>query len=546
MSRNKKLNTLPVLAAIVSAIFISVAADAYGGYGHVNAELPKEDLRRLNNTIKAADSYMREETKELDSLTARYTSLSETDYLERWKYAQRLTEDYLPIRADSSLRYSELAILIAREGHLKNEEYRSRIARINALSTAGIFTRALDEFRTIGADSLDASMRIPYWMAGRKLFGYMRAYVEGDRQFFTQYTERYYQYDDSLTKHLPVDDPTRTFYMAERLVSNGKFADAKKMLQGLCSSLPEESNLYGMAAFQLGEVYKAEGDQTAYASYLAKAAISDIKGCVKDGLALPALADWLYKQGEFNDAFRYINFALEDAMSGNVRMRTVTIAALLPLIDEAYRKKINASRDELMIYFLLVTVLFILSVGLMVVLMRMFKRSRANAVKLRHTARLQESYIGHFVGLCSTYANRLQSLQKLVTRKVASGQSEELLGLIKSGKYADDKIDEFYKVFDSAVLDIYPDFISNINALLRPEEQIELRKGSDLTPELRIYAIVRLGVDESTRIAQILNYSVSTVYAYRNRMRNRAIDRDKFDEEVMNIGNPDEENAGSK
>ena len=123
-----------------------------------------------------------------------------------------------------------------------------------------------------------------------------------------------------------------------------------------------------------------------------------------------------------------------------------------------------------------------------------------------------------------------------MVRKLASGQADELQKLIKSGKFGEDQNEEFYKIFDNAFLDIYPDFIARMNALLRPEEAVELKKERELTPELRIYAFVRLGVDESTRIAQMLNYSVSTVYSYRNRMRNRAKDRENFERDVMLIG----------
>ena len=111
-----------------------------------------------------------------------------------------------------------------------------------------------------------------------------------------------------------------------------------------------------------------------------------------------------------------------------------------------------------------------------------------------------------------------------------------MLKLIKSGKFTDDQNDDFYKIFDNAFLDLYPDFVDEINKLLRPEEQLVVKNGQGLTPELRIYAFVRLGVEESTRISQILHYSVSTIYAYRNRMRNRAINRDDFDSNVMKIG----------
>lgn len=500
-------------------------------------ELPHEELHRLNRVMAAADLYNRDKTKYIDSLETQFDAIQNSKRLERCEAAINISREYLPMRADSALTYSEIALRLAKEIDDPKAIFKSQIARINALSTAGIFTRALSDFQSIDAMSLTPDMKISYWTAGRKLYGYMRNYVEGDRRFFKDYSDFHKMYEDSLVLHLPERDLMRRFYIGESLVNQGKNAEAQQMLQELFSTLPEESNLYGMTAFQLGIVARNQGDLTGYAAYMAKAAISDIKGCVKDGMALPALAEFLFEQGELNDAFKYINFALEDAMAGNVRMRTITIAALLPGIDEAYRNKINASRDELMIYFLLVTFLFILSVALLVMLLRTVKRGKLATQKLAQTAKMQESYIGHFIGLCSTYAGRLESLQKLVSRKISSGQSEELLQLIKTGKLSDDlPNDELYKIFDSALLDIYPDFIDNLNELLKPEERIELDKNGTLPPEVRIYGFVRLGVTESQRIARFLNYSVSTVYAYRNRMRRKAISHDTFDDDVMKIG----------
>lgn len=521
------------IAAIFMAVMLSTGIlSANPG----DVELPESELKHLNHVMASADMYMRDKMRHIDSLKAVYRDLPSDDLSRRVRAAIGISQAYLPVRADSALVYSGHALRLAEESGNRNDEFNCRIARINALSTSGIFTRAVAEFNSISKDPVTREMKISYWLAGRKLYGYMRSYVEGDRQFYNEYSELHMQFDDSLINNLPANDPTRTFYIAERYVQRGLNGDARKLLEQLCGSLPEESNLYGMAAFQLGLVCRNEGDLTGYASFLAKAAISDIKGCVKDGYALPALAEWLYHQGELGDAFNYINFALEDAMTGNVRMRTVSIAALLPMIDEAYREKINASRDELMIYFLLMAFMFILSVVLCIILWRMIRRSRMNTRKLAQTANLQESYIGHFIGLTSTYANRLNSLKKLVTRKISSGQSEELMKMIKTGKFVNDENEEFYKIFDSAFLDIYPDFIENINELLRPEERYEVRKSTVMPPELRIYGFVRLGVEESTRIAQILNYSVSTVYAYRTRMRNKAIDHENFDAQVMDIG----------
>lgn len=527
---------LRLLAAAIGICLTALTCMAAHSHENSKASLPSDELKRLNKVLKASDLYKRDKIAHFDSMRKKLSSIPDNDLRARWEETMKLSEAFLPIRADSSLKYAYSALGLARETSDRHLELQSRFAAINALSTCGIFTKALGEFNTIDEKSLPKDLKTQYWMAGRKLYGYMRLYVEGEPMFYNDYSAVYFRMDDSLMRHLPESDKMRQFYLAERNVSRGLYDEARTQLTNLCRDLPESSNLYGMAMFQLGLVAKSEGKQKEYAEYLIKAAISDEKGCVKDGLALPTLAEWLYGQGELNLAFQYINFALVDAMEGNVRMRTVSIAALLPMIDEAYQEKINASRDELMVYFLLVTFLLILSGVLVAVLMRMNKRARDNTRKLARISELQESYIGHFIGLCSTYANRLQSLQKLTIRKLASGQADDLQKLIKSGKFGEDQIDDFYKVFDSAILDIYPDYLKDVNALLRPEEAVELKHEGELTPELRIYAFVRLGVDESTRIAQMLNYSVSTVYAYRNRMRNKAIDRENFDSDVMRIG----------
>lgn len=531
-----KLNRIIILIFILFASVSAFEVKADSNLANID-NLPTEELSRLDEAIKSADLYMEEKTHHLDSISKILKRLPAGEFRNRWRLSQSLSEGYIGVRADSALYYSDLGIEIAEKNGLKPELYKSKIARINALSTAGIFTAALPEFEALDSVAKTREMKILYWGSGRKLFGYMSVYLEANRHFYDDYSARYMQYDDSLMQNLPEGDDMRSFYQAERLVSKGKYEDARTILMKLIEKLPEESNLYGMAAYQLGLVSKFQGNNHDYAAWLAKASISDIKGCVKDGIALPALAEWLYHRGKLDIAFEYINFALEESTSGDVRMRTVAIARLLPIIDDAYREKINASRDELMIYFILVTFLLIITVALAVLMFRIIRRGRQSERKLARTAELQESYIGNFIGLSSTYATRLERLQKLVMRKLSSGQGDDLLKMIKSGRFGDDSYnDDFYKIFDSAFLDIYPDFISGVNALLRPEERIELDNARELTPELRIYALVRLGVNESTRISQILNYSVSTIYSYRNRMRKRAINREKFEEDVMHIG----------
>lgn len=494
------------------------------------AKLPAEELRHLSVVINEAPNYFGKIEKQI--ISARDSLLLSSDDRVRWEIAQYLSFIYRPINADSAYYYADKAQEFSKTLDIKYRQ-ESDLAMVNALSAAGLFTEAMAVFSPLQSSEMTEDTRIKYWIAGRRLFGYMKSYVEGDRIFVNKYNERYLAYDDSLLANLPANDPLRTFISCERMVTEGQYSQAEGGLKNLLANLPEDNNLYGMTAFQLAEVYNHSGDETQYAEYLTKSAISDIKGCIREGLALPALAYWLYQHGELNYAFEFINFALGEASSGNARMRAVSMSKFIPLIDEAYQENINSSHSQQLWALVVTSVLLIATIILTIFLSRQIKRARANEKKLALVADRQKSYIGHFVGLYSSYADRLTRFMKLVSMKLASGQVAELKKLVDSGRFEDQDNDDIYKIFDAAFLDIYPDFISKVNSLLKPEEQIEIKAHSSLSPELRIYAFVKLGVEESARIAQILHYSPNTVYAYRNKMRNKAISRDTFDKDVM-------------
>ncbi len=496
--------------------------------------IPVEELRALDKAISRAPRFDALKQARIDSLKRRLYSLPPTAIDSLWHATLLVSNAYRSTNADSALLYARRSETYA--GADPERGVRSRLALVDALGMSGLFVSAVSTLDSVEKTPLDREMKVEMWKSSRRLYSYMMCYVSAKSPVYPQYLARYMAADDSLLNSLPRTDSFYHFLRCERMVSDGKYKEAKMMLANLLDGLPPSSNLYGMAAFQMAEVYRNQGDETLYASFLAKAAVSDIESAVTEGMALPALADWLYRQGMLDEAFDYVNFALEHANSGNARMRAVEIAALVPIIDQAYRKQINDSRDLLKMWSFLATFLLIMTAVLLFYLARRIRRSRADQKKLESVSKVQESYIGSFVSLCSSYADRLDSLSKLVAVKISAGQTEELLKLVKSGKFGEGKDEDFYRRFDEAFLDLYPDFVMKVNALLREEEQIFMRKGEGLSPELRIYAFVKLGVEESTRIAQILHYSVSTIYAYRNKMRNKAISRDTFDADVAAIG----------
>lgn len=495
--------------------------------------LPEESLARLNSTIAYAEMYSREKTNALDSMKARLTNTSESD---KWHLLVDLSSQYRQFNTDSAILYARLAAVNIPQGLSDEQRVRSTLTLANALSTSGLFTPAIQILDSINGSLSSIDAKIEYWKSARILYSYMLAFVQNHGEYADYFRKRYISCDDSLLTHLPKSEPFYRFIYSERLVTDGRWEDAGNMLRDILDTNPKESNIYGMAAYQLAEVCKNKGDFKGYAECLVLAAESDIKGCVREGVALPSLANWLYSQGDIENAFNFINFALEEANSGNIRMRTATIMPMMPIIDKTYRQKIDTSKNLMMGYLIVAVILFVIAVGLLAWLTRTLHNNRSNERRLADSSRTLEAYIGNFIGLCSNYATRLDQLAKLVTRKIASGQTDELQKLVSSGRFSEGENEEFYKLIDKAILDIFPDFVESINTLLQPDKKIVLKQGENLTPEMRIYAFIRLGVDNGAKIAQILQYSVNTVYAYRNRMRNRAINRDSFDSDVRNLG----------
>lgn len=499
-----------------------------------NSLMPRKELDELNEAIENSDMYRQRLVNLIDSLKRKASVASSAD--ERWRNTLDIAIRYRLMNADSAIYYAEKSYKIAIRNNDEHQRIESLLHLINSLSTAGIFTVAKSHYDTLSGVQIPDDLKTEYWKTGGMLFSYIMSSMGENSQYAEEAQNAYRTMGDSLLKALPRKDPVYRRMVIDRLIDKGQYADARRLGENLLATLKEDDRQYGLTALQLAVICDYQGDQANFAKYLARSARSDVKSNVTDGMALPALANWLYENDGLEDAYRYVNFALQDASSNSARMRTFAIAQLVPYIDEAYRNKIDHSKNQLLAGLILVGLLLSATIVLIVILVRQNKHAHHAKEEISRISQIQESYVGNFIALCSNYSNRLDSVIKLVGRKLSSGQADELLKMVKAGKLDDSQDDEdFNKLFDTAFLDMYPNFVSNVNLLLRPDQRIEVKEDGGLTPELRIYAFVRLGVDESVKIAQIMRYSVSTVYAYRNRMRNRAVDRDGFDKAVCSI-----------
>ena len=155
--------------------------------------------------------------------------------------------------------------------------------------------------------------------------------------------------------------------------------------------------------------------------------------------------------------------------------------------------------------------------------------------ELENTNTKRELMANAFIMLCYQYIERLDSQRKLVIRKIKANQQNELLSILSSSKRGTEESQNFFSQFDKIFLSLYPSFVNELNSLLIPEAQIELKEDNELTPSLRVAALVRLGVTESPKIAGILSYSLQTIYNYRSTLKNSAIDKEHFEENLQKL-----------
>lgn len=525
----KKLQSILILlCVIIFPLFVSAKT--------ANPDAIEKQLRELDVTIQNATAFENKDRQRLDSLRAKaLASRSSKNPRMIWSRYHTLASEYRLHHVDSSLKYAKQALIIARDNHLVDQESFSMLTIIKSLATAGLFTTATQYLDSISHTPMSRHVRLEFFITGRVLYAYMTSYVQEHSWFYDQYNRLHKQFTDSVYNLMPPENRMRRMIHGEILMRSGRYFSAKQEFEKILTEITPADHDYANCQYQLALINRVLGSEYDFASCLIKAATCDIRLNIKEGVSLPMLANWLYGHGRLYQAFRYINFSLENAMQGNARMRAVYIASLVPEIDDAFQQNINQKQNKMQ--WLIIIIMFLLAI-LLVILFMLIKNVREARRKqefmLQH-AHTRDSYIANFIALSSNYADRLDSLTQLIDRKLKAGQGAELLKIVASGKFNDARNDEFYQILDKVVLDIYPSFVEKVNALLRDDQQIELRQPYMLTPELRIYAFVRLGIEESTRIAQILHYSTATVYAYRNRMRNRAINRETFDDDVRNL-----------
>lgn len=426
---------------------------------------------------------------------------------------------------------------------LGHPEYQAKaeLKRAFIYLSSGLFHESIEVFHRIDPAQLSNDDRIYYFTNFARLMYDMADYVQGDLSY------TYIKEGNALSeKALQLISPSDTvLYWSTSALHTLKMNDYAHAIEQFkvalaCSTITEHEK--AIAYSSIAHAYTLQNQTDLADSYLIQAAISDLKSSTKETIALALVAQRLHQEGDLTHAAYYIRMAMDDAEYYNARHRQLSVGRILPIIEQEQLLTLEHTNHRIAIQSIL---LYILLVALFITLIILANRIRAirkaqNTIqtmndKLMETNRIKEEYIGSSCCSMSDLITRLERYERFVRRKAQEKRTDELV-VIPNYIDAHNCRREFYKQFDQSFLHIFPNFIRDFNALLREGEELTVKGNELLSTELRIFALIRLGINENSQICKVLNYSINTVYTYKTRVRNRSdLDNEAFFHAVMNI-----------
>lgn len=501
---------------------------------HTALAMSASDIEQLDHELQRKAEYDRLKHQRIEAIE-QDPSISTYD-----KYVL-LFEQYQSFNYDTA--FSLVNKMIDEAKLLGHPEYQAKaeLKRAFIYLSSGLFHESVAVFCNIDPATLSKEDQIYYYTHFARLKYDMADYVQGDLSY--TYTAE----GNALSeKALALIEPSDTvLYWSTSALYKLKMNDYPRAIEQFkvalaCTTITEHEK--AIAYSSIAHAYTLQNQSDIAGPYLIQAAISDLRSSTKETIALALVAQRLYLEGDLQHAAFYIRMAMDDAEYYNARHRQLSIGRILPIIEQEQLLTLEHTNHRIAIQS---TLLYILLAALLILLAVLVNRIRAIRKaqstiqtmndKLMETNRIKEEYIGSSCCSMSDLISRLERYERFVRRKAQEKRTDELV-VIPNYIDAHNCRRDFYKQFDQSFLHIFPNFIRDFNALLREGEALTVKGNELLSTELRIFALIRLGINDNDQISKVLDYSINTVYTYKTRVRNRSdLDNEAFYHAVMNI-----------
>ena len=506
-------------------------------------------LRILDDKIKHKKYYEIKKKNHIQKLKKEALLYKNNDSIS-YHLNYLIVEEYVGYQCDSAYIYSDKNKEIANRSNNEIWLYKNLLQRSVLLSTTGLFVESKEILDHINPEALPSTLRFSYNSAYECLYSNLSDYSGGDSPYNKIYQNKLADYYNSAYKALKPGDPFYYLFLSHKNRIENNWSQAEQNVNKFLETTHPGTRLHAIGSFCKAVIDAKLGNIESQERCLIYSAISDIESSTKENRSMQDLASILYQKGETVRAYKYIQSSLEDANFYNARFRNIQISKVQPIIEETYLQTINTQNKQLRWSIFLISILF---AGLGITMYFIYKQlkmiaksrnelSKTNSVlkslnnKLDEANHIKEEYIAFFIRQNSNYLEKFERYKKLISIRLSTGQLDKLSAMVNNKKNEEMDLNELYHNFDQAFLRIYPNFVEEVNNLLRKEEKYNLKFGT-LNTELRIFALIRLGINDTNQISEFLRYSSRTIYNYRSKVKAKSvIENDEFEAKIMQIG----------
>lgn len=524
-------------------------------------------LKELDKCIVNRSSFEIAKINHIKTLRTQFIS-KKNSAINTYELSKELYKEYQSYKYDSAYSFASKMLQTAQELKDKDKIVESKIALSFSCMSAGLYKEASEISSTINPTKLNINGQAGlYWFLST---------LNGNMSFSTAepYQSEYkIKSLDYCKKSMALMNPESSNYLlakARQCQLNGNNSEAINIIEQYLLTCNHDLHNHAIFTSTLANLYLNQKDTTKAILNFVSAAIADIEIATKETAAIRQLAELLYKQGDVQRAYSYATIALDDANYYNARQRKIEVGQILPIIEAGRFDIIKQQNNKLLIYSGLISTLFILFLVSTFIILKQKKRLNSARLqilqqnadllqsneqltevqrkiskqnidlvhfnkKLKEAQRIKEEYIGYFFSNNSIYLDKIEEYRKMVARKIRNHQFEELARFSVSSNLRKEREDMF-ALFDEIFIRLFPDFVSRYNQLFKEEDQVRINSDGRLNPEIRIFALIRLGINESNRIATFLDFSLSTVKNYKTKAKNRSvIPNELFEQEIMKI-----------
>lgn len=511
-------------------------------------------LAALKNTIHLSAGYDAAKVKEINQLklSAQTSGYPLTVVYDRY---EQIYNAYKVFSYDSAYGYAVRLLNIS--GEMQDPRYMiaARLQLSFVLLSAGLYKETYDSLSALADLEIPADLRGEYYTLWGRYYYDLAGYAN-DHYHSVDYDIKGNSYLDSALTYYSPASFEYNYYSGLKYFKQGNIQQAAAFFNQLMTSTSLSDHQLALTASTLSGIYLQQEDIDKATGLLVQATMADIRSSTKETVAIFHLAELLYKQNDLRHASMCIESAISNAEFYGARQRKLQASSILPLIEGERINGIEAQKSLLQKYAIVVTLLLLTLVILASVILKQIRKLKlteqaltaANIKQqtvnqqleetneqLEEASKIKEEYIGYFFNMDAEFYNKLDKIKSTIEQKLQEKRYEDIrffLNKIDARKEKEALLLSFDKIF----IKLFPGFLMKVNALLRQEEKILLKEGELMTTDLRIFALMRMGITDPEKIARILEYSVKTIYSYKSRIKNKAsIPGDEFEAQVMQI-----------